>query len=207
MKHSTALLPSYSNTIFSDWQNVLERNELCSVLVPPISGYEYRISNFLEWQEKNNLECCKVIHLFVDKVSDPEVVESIFKSTNKPLIIYPGKHLLDNENFSILSAILELRQQYNHSVLIFFEATLSELEQLPLHISHTVLQNIRYIPLLSFENTQQFCLHIAERWKLQISQADINTIYEYTGGQMWLIKETLRQIAKNDINTVKNFYL
>jgi len=198
MKYSSALPEEYSQKLFKNWQEVIDRNELCTILTPPVFANDYRIHNFLEWQTLNSVSECEYIHLHVNLISDPEEVKRIFEKSNKPLIISPGEQLLEEGYYSILSAIIFYKIKYNRAVLIFFESTVLKIKNSPSEVSHNLLQNVSYIPLFSYENTKHFCMHIANRWNINLSENQIIEIFEYTGGHVWLVKESLRQLSKKE---------
>lgn len=198
MKYSSALPGSYTQKLFESWQEVINRNEICSIVTPPVFANDYRISNFLDWQKEHKHQECKYVNLHVYLIYDPEDVKKIFINTDKPLIIASGSHLLEKNSFAILSAFIYYKVKYNRSILIFFESTLLEIKNLPTEASHNLLQNVSYIPLFSFQNTKHFSMHIAQRWSINLTEAQIKEIYEYTGGHVWLVKEALRQLAKKE---------
>lgn len=198
MKTNTALPERYTNQLFTFWQEVIDRNEICTVLTPPIFANDYRVHNFLDWQEKNKYKKCKYINFHLDLIYDPEDVKKIFENSEQPIIISMGEFLLEKNSLQILAALIHYKILYNRAIVIFFESTITELKNLPTQISHTLLQNVSYISLFSFETTKHFCKHIAQRWKFKISDQQVRDIYEYSGGHVWLVKEVLRQLAKKD---------
>ena len=198
MKFDTALPAEYNQKLFKNWQTVLDKNELCSVIAPPISGREYRIQNFLDWQKANKFTTAQNIHLQTELINHAEDVEKLFAQTTQPLIISPAEELLQKEHAHILTAILHEKTKCRKGILLFFETQKSFLEAKNTNLSHKLLQNTDVVPLLSIENTKHFCIHIAKRWQLQLTERQIDTIYSYTGGHMWIIKETLRQLSKKE---------
>ena len=90
-------------------------------------------------------------------------------------------------------------------MLIFFESSLTEIQTTCEKNNEKLLQNIEYIPLLDKRNTEHFAKHLAERWDFLLLEREISLLYQYTGGQMWLIKETLRQVHKHKISISEAF--
>lgn len=194
MKFSEALPTDSKEELFKKWEKYLAKKELCSIVCVPFSGREYRIENFQTWLKSKRKEI-HYIHIKLEQVSHPEDISKIFNSTDKPLIFSPAELLLTPESESILTAITQYKHRFSKGVLLFFEASLHDITSTANFNAMKLLQNVGYLPLLSENDSRHFCLHLAERWNLEISDNIIRDIYKYTGGQMWLIKEILRQYS------------
>lgn len=196
MSYNTALPDEYLDKMFSDWQNAIAHKEVCTIICPPFSGREYRIANFIKWLDNQKIEIHHV-HLTLAQISDPKEIEQLFTNTTRPLLLSPAEVLLSQNAGAMLSALTHYKQKYHRSVVLFFEGTsIITLQKLPHYLTNKIFQNVSYLPYLTFQNSSHFINHLAQRWNINISNINHQEIFKFTGGQMWLIKEIVRQLSE-----------
>lgn len=67
------------------------------------------------------------------------------------------------------------------------------ISQLPTDTS--LLQNVFYYPLYSFEDTTRFVKYLADKWDYKYTAKLAETIYRNCGGHFWFVKESFRHLV------------
>lgn len=181
--------------LFEQLDTTFEMGEVGAVFCPPISGRDYRIDTYIEARGKSVTK----LNLLAEKITDPEDIDAFLSTYDgaKPgLIVSPAEQLLNLDLQPILFHLLETNRTQHRGMLFFFDCFPSQLQDLPASYLHDLSQQVVFHPLFSLADTSQFLTMLAARWNFSVSRADIQSIYTYTGGHTWLLKEVARQRAK-----------
>lgn len=183
---------------FLYWQSILDKNEWGTIFSIPISGNNYRINEFLEWQKKTQKQPASLVHIHIEQITDKEDVEKCFASTKAPLIVYPGEDLLKPDLIHLIETFVQLQNTHHRGLLLFTESLPTTIENLPLSTYHTLIEHTSFIPMFDYQNSKYFLKKLAKKWSFTLTEKQIKDIYYQTGGHTWLLKEVARQISKND---------
>jgi len=185
---------------FSDFINDVKlRNESGSVIGLNQREQIYRVNQFINQHNRLKKINIKVIDLNNHLLEDPEDI-NLPDQNQKEKIVYLiiGSDCLLEEKQSFLTFFNNLtKESTNLSLIFFFKRNLTYpwiLKEISSY--HYLFQNIFFYPAYKENDQKQFLLYLENKFKIHIPKEIKNTISKECGGEFWLIKETVRYLAK-----------
>lgn len=191
---------------FKTWKNILELKETGFIFFYPYSERSYRIKNFLEWLKDNNIDLPTDVQISptTDDLSNIINIDNLNKSG---YLIDGAEHLLTPDKERLLQELISLSEKSTTPIIFFAEYSLKEyLEYFKKFNKTSYVKNLSNYPLLNKLNSFDFIRYLENKWSFKIPKPMFESIFEETGGYMWLIKEIARQI-KSDKKTLNEIIL
>lgn len=205
------------------WHQILTSGESLSVLFPPVSDCQRRISQFISEHQKEYVFLeVNPLDLATEELNDLEAN-----------LLHQSKQLPEFKTLQSLDSLINLlRKSKRHLVitcpLADFLFTpkgahyLSLLQKVVIHLTptltcflvfetdiihpdhadlvrnyHMLFQHIDYYPLYSPADTSTFIDYLCQKWNIKMKMKNKKEIIEKCSGYFWLVKEALRQIRDN----------
>ena len=185
---------------FSGFINdVISRHETGSIIGLNQREQIYRVNQFINQHHRLKKINIKVIDLNNHLLEDPEDI-NLLDQNQKEKIVYLiiGSDCLFAEKQSFLSFFNNLTKENRLVSLIFFFKRNITYPWILKEISsyHYLFQNIFFYPAYKENDQRQFLLYLENKFKIHIPKEIKNMIIKECGGELWLIKEAVRYIAK-----------
>jgi hypothetical protein len=212
------------------WVQILGSGESLSILFPPVSDCQRRISQFITEHnneflflevnpldlateelidlEKSLLIQVRLMSEFKKFQSFESLIHHLDKNKRHLVITCPlADFLFTQKGKHYLSLIQKIIFEYTPTLTCFlaFETDIIHPDSAELVRNyHMLFQHIDYYPLYSSTDTSTFINYLCLKWEIKMKTKVKQEIIEKCGGYFWLVKEALRQIRDTgswDINS------
>jgi hypothetical protein len=187
---------------FEQWWQIIQNRELAQVCFFPHLDSLHRLTHFALWLKQNNKQTIELLEIAESMdAGELATLKTKFKN-DRPLLIVARNIFVKPGGYALAQLIEEKSLQYGGGLLLAHEMLTDELKNQLSKLPSLFWQHLQTMPLYSKADIKHFIKSLVTDWQLQISEAEIEEIWQLCGGNNILVKDLCRGKRANPLTDI-----